>query len=135
MVVSKVLIKINRKNLHFYLLYQNKIYFCPAFIVKGGNAPQLGQNKKTKKQKLKNMTLTEYLNQENPVWNPNVILKNDEVIVLTTIKVAGEKRSLVKVNSEDSLLKDIHYCLVNHRLYVMDYDGNPRKPSVFRLEY
>ena len=114
-----------------FLITEDKIMSIMMSYAKE-HIPQIA---KPLKQKLKNMTLTEYLNQENPVWNPNVILKNDEVIVLTTIKVAGEKRSLVKVNSEDSLLKDIHYCLVNHRLYVMDYDGNPRKPSVFRLEY
>ena len=80
------------------------------------------------------MNLTEYLNQADPVFYPNVILKKEEINVLTTIKVAGEERSLVTIKSDDPIVKDLHYCMVRGSLWAMDGDGNPRARSVFRLE-
>lgn len=80
------------------------------------------------------MTLTEYLNQADPVWSPQVLLEENEVNILDTIWVAGEKRSLVTINSTDELVDGLHYCLVRGTLWVMDRDGNPRARSVFRLK-
>ena len=79
------------------------------------------------------MTLTEYLNQEEPQRFPTVLLRKEELNILTTIRVAGEERSLVTIQSEHPLLRSVHYCLVNGRLWVMDRDGNPRAKSVFQV--
>ena len=80
------------------------------------------------------MTLTQYLNQKDPVWFPTVVLKEEELNMLDTIYISGEKRSLVTIKSDNPIVKDLHYCLVRGRLWVMDGHGNPRARSVFTLK-
>jgi hypothetical protein len=80
------------------------------------------------------MTLTEYLNQESPVRGPRVLLEKEELNILTTIRVAGEERSLVTIQSEDPLLRSAEYLLIRGRLWAMDRDGNPRARSVFHVK-
>jgi hypothetical protein len=79
------------------------------------------------------MTLLEYLNQPDPVWSPKVLLNENELNILSTIRVAGEERSLVTIRSEHPLLRSVHYLLIRNRLWVMDRDGNPRDRSVFHI--
>jgi hypothetical protein len=80
------------------------------------------------------MTLTEYLNQADPVWSPIVLLEEKELDILSTIRVAGEERSLVTIRSEHPLLRSVHYLRIRNRLWVMDRDGNPRDRSVFHIK-
>lgn len=80
------------------------------------------------------MTLTEYLNQTEPVRFPTVVLKKEEVNVLNTIKVTGEERSLVTIKSDNPIIKDIHYCMIRGRFWTIDRDGNPKSHSVFIIE-
>ena len=80
------------------------------------------------------MTLTQYLNQPDPVWFPTVLREEKELNILSTIRVAGEERSLVTIRSEDPLLRSVHYLLIRNRLWVMDRDGNPRDRSVFHIK-
>ena len=80
------------------------------------------------------MTLTQYLNQKDPVWFPTVVIKEEELNMLDTIYISGEKRSLVTIKSDNPIVKDLHYCLVGGRLWVMDEHGNPRARSVFTLK-
>ena len=80
------------------------------------------------------MTLTQYLNQKDPVWFPTVVIKEEELNMLDTIYISGEKRSLVTIKSDNPIVNDLHYCLVRGRLWVMDEHGNPRARSVFTLK-
>lgn len=80
------------------------------------------------------MTLEEYLNQTEPVRFPTVVLKNEEVTILNSIKVMGEERSLVTIKSDDPIIKDVHYCMIRGRFWTIDRDGNPKSRSVFITE-
>jgi hypothetical protein len=65
---------------------------------------------------------------------PSVLLKREELAVLQTFRAAGEERSLVTIVSEDPLVRDLYYLLVQDQLWTMDQSGNPRARSCFSLE-
>ena len=75
------------------------------------------------------MTLTTYLNQKNPSRNPNVKLKKNQVDV--TRYVFGVREVTIKK------FPDITYVQKNndYRLYTQDSDGNPKRATVFLLDY
>jgi len=81
------------------------------------------------------MTLKEYLNQKEPVRNPNVILRRNEYTKASMIKMAnGEIRTKVYIKTKNPLLAGIEYCLIGTRFYTVDGDGNPISASCFRIE-
>lgn len=80
------------------------------------------------------MNLKEYLKQKEPIRNYNVLVKRSEYSVATTIKLPnGELRSRVYFKTKNPLLAGIEYCLIGHRFYTTDTDGNPKNMSCFRI--
>ena len=73
------------------------------------------------------MTLEQYLNQDNPVRHPMVLLQEGEYRTWRghTIKGEPSKKAVVYVFPE------YDYVLLGTRLWTTDDDGNPLKPSVF----
>lgn len=78
------------------------------------------------------MTLTEYVNQKDPERMPKVILKHGEYLFGTKLTCLGgtEVRQQVFIKGFP-----YEYCMVNNWpvLYTTDTDGNPKKPSCFRI--
>lgn len=72
--------------------------------------------------------LTEYLNQENPVRMPRVVLQDDEYTL-------GFELKTINSTVQEVYIKGIPYtyCMYNGRsiLYTTDSDGNPKKLSCF----
>jgi spore coat polysaccharide biosynthesis predicted glycosyltransferase SpsG len=80
------------------------------------------------------MTLTEYLNQKEPVRMPTVIVDKKEYKVIFAHKAAnGEVRKRVCFKSKNNLLAGIEYCLIGNRFYTTDRDGNPKDASCFKI--
>jgi|JI10StandDraft_1071094.scaffolds.fasta_scaffold46334_8 hypothetical protein len=80
------------------------------------------------------MTLTEYLNQTEPLRKPTVIVDEKEYNVVFTYKAAnGEVRKRVCFKSKNNLLAGIEYCLIGSRFYTTDRDGNPKSASCFKI--
>lgn len=80
------------------------------------------------------MTLTEYLNQKEPVRMPTVIVDKKEYMVISTHKAAnGEVRKRVCLKSKNTLVAGVEYCLIGNRFYTTDRDGNPKDASCFKV--
>lgn len=78
------------------------------------------------------MTLTEYLNQKDPVRMPDVLLQEGEYIKGVTIQIPGAYiLTQVFINGIDH-----EYVERSDRahLYTTDGDGNPKSPSCFRIK-
>lgn len=73
------------------------------------------------------MNFQEYINQVNPVRNPDVVLTPDDY---TEITVHGPNR-LVEIKHFD-----IYYVIPEGktRLWTRDDNGNKKEPSCFRLQ-
>lgn len=76
------------------------------------------------------MTLTEYLNQQDPVRMPHVALQPGEYILGHFFGAPGRRIAevfLPKIGYS--------YCVYegNKRLYTVDDNGNPKSPSCFYL--
>lgn len=79
------------------------------------------------------MTLTEYLNQKEPMRMPTVIVDKKEYIVASIHTLRnGEIRKRVYFKSKNELLAGVEYCLIGSRFYTTDRDGNPKSASCFR---
>lgn len=78
------------------------------------------------------MTLTQYINQKEPIHFPNVILEENEYTVVSSLKIAGEIHKRVYINTKS--LAAIEYCLIGTKLYTTDKDGNPKNISCFRIK-
>lgn len=74
------------------------------------------------------MTLTEYLNQENPVRMPKVLLDPSEYFVGNFFGAYGARVA-------DVSIKGIEFSYVlkegNPNVYTTDSQGNPDRPSCF----
>jgi hypothetical protein len=82
------------------------------------------------------MTLQEYLNQENPVRMPKVLLQPEEFVIHLTIKVGVDTLRLVSIPAIwDRFKMSGNYVQVNDQpcLKTQDEDGNPKKYSCFYL--
>ena len=80
------------------------------------------------------MTLKEYISQEKPTRMPTVWLEEGEYELGTKITMFSnsakeEIRTQVRVQGFP-----FEYCLIHDTLYTTDSDGNPKKPSVFRIK-
>lgn len=81
------------------------------------------------------MTLTEYLNQADPVHMPFVMLEQTEIKVWQVIPRI--KKALVEVPKlYEAYGVNAQYIIEegDPALWVMDNDGNPRARSCFRLK-
>ena len=76
------------------------------------------------------MTLTQYLNQENPVRMPHVVLQTGEYSQGSFIGAPGKRFAPVSLHGIG------FYCVKegDTRLYTVDNDGNPKSPSCFHLK-
>lgn len=76
------------------------------------------------------MTLAEYLNQQDPVKMPMVILAQNEYHQGNFIGIPGFKIASVTIPEIGYT-----YCVkeYNKRLYTTDEDGNPKSPSCFYI--
>jgi len=83
------------------------------------------------------MTLTEYINQKNPVRFPKVILELDEYQVTHTIKVGQDILRFISIPAIWLRYKASGYVQKNNQeqLYTMDQDGNPKYLSVFKIAH
>jgi hypothetical protein len=81
------------------------------------------------------MTLTEYLNQEDPQRNPSVSLQEGEYKLGTPYKLGVEVRTPIHIIDKQFLKQfgSIEYVLIGCRLYTTDKHGNEKSVSVFRL--
>jgi hypothetical protein len=84
------------------------------------------------------MTLSQYLNQKDPIKGVRVFLKKSELLygvkhTMTSGSKRGEVRQQVWINSKNEIVAGIEYCLIGNMLYTVDRDGNPKNSSVFRL--
>lgn len=75
------------------------------------------------------LTLKEYVNQTNPKRYTNVKLKKSEVDV--TSYAYGEREVTIKKFPEFTYIQKKN----DYRLYTRDRDGNPKRSSVFLLDY
>ena len=80
------------------------------------------------------MTLKEYLEQEDPVRHPMVVLRRDEIRVWRSIERAGHWLLAVTIETSDPLLAGVTYLLKGTRLWTPDADGNLKSPSCFFVE-
>lgn len=84
------------------------------------------------------MTLTEYLNQVDPIRMPNVVLVKSEYRVIDSIKQGQNKITFIEI---PALYKrfgiDGTYQQINDfpELYTITGDGNKRAVSCFRMPY
>lgn len=80
------------------------------------------------------MTLTEYINQQEPQRMPVVKLINKEVIVAAThTDVMGNVTKSVYINNPHPLVAGIEYCLIGGTLYTTDKHGNAKNRSCFHV--
>jgi hypothetical protein len=83
------------------------------------------------------MTLTEYLNQQEPKRNPNVILDKTEYTIGSSIKTGNKTLKMVFITDGSAeLLWGIEYVLINDdkTLWTTDKDGNPKARSCFSIK-
>ncbi len=82
------------------------------------------------------MTLTEYLNQQNPARMPRVVLEETEIVRMHKIRAGGRTIQNVFIWTGDMPKILFEYCIVDDgiTLYTTDKDGNPKKPSCFSLK-
>jgi hypothetical protein len=81
------------------------------------------------------MTLTEYLDQPDPEARPTVEVVAEEFKILQVQQRAGRPDiSIIVFNTKHYLLAGIQYGLIGERFYTLDPDGNPQRPSVFKLK-
>ena len=98
------------------------------------------------------MTLTEYLNQKDPIRNPNVIVQKSEVSISESILVYsdGHIQHRVYFKTDNPLLAGREYAIVTtqsridcklsplkgglHYLRTVDEDGNVKGYSCFKVQ-
>lgn len=81
------------------------------------------------------MTLKQYLKQKDPVRMPDVILTKKELIIASThTNIRKETRSRVYIDTLNSLVAGLEYCLIGTHLYAVDSSGNPKGMSCFRIQ-
>ncbi len=82
------------------------------------------------------MTLTEYMNQDDPIRNPVVILTKDEFVEHHSIWNGSEHLSFIEIPSRHKKYGiDGNYIQidVSRELYTHCENGNPKRLSCFRL--
>jgi len=83
-----------------------------------------------------NMTLTEYINQVDPIRNPNVVLEKNEFITSESIWNGVEKLTFIEIPALYTKYRiSGNYIQIDDRpeLYTMSDDGNVKRLSCFRL--
>ena len=83
------------------------------------------------------MTLTEYINQKNPVRSPRVTLEPSEYEITHTIKVGQDILRFIYIPAIWLRYKASGYVQKNNQeqLYTMDQDGNPKYLAVFKIAH
>lgn len=86
------------------------------------------------------MTLSEYLNQEDPERHPHVALKRSEYTIGTTIMIGNEVRTQVFLgekfhNAFPEIRNEYVKCGASDALYTTDHHGNPKSKSVFHVNF
>lgn len=78
------------------------------------------------------MTLSQYLNQADPVRRPTVIVEFSEVSIGRFIGAIGSKYAPVFINRIQA-----EYAVKegSNLIYTTDEDGNPRRVSVFQFKH
>lgn len=83
------------------------------------------------------MTLTEYMNQEEPVWRPKVILSEGEFINHGSTKSGNDKFTFIEIPAlHEKYGISGNYIQVEDypELYTMSDQGNIRRLSCFNLK-
>jgi hypothetical protein len=77
------------------------------------------------------MTLTEYLNQDNPVKMPNVLIESGEYKMGHFYGAIGAKVADIRINGIG-----FYYCVKqdSNIVYTTDTNGNPKAPSCFIIK-
>jgi hypothetical protein len=86
------------------------------------------------------ITLSEYLDQKEPVRMPYVVLKENDYNLGHWYGVEGKKRASLWIPALSSVLPpngvNPEYVVIEglHQVYTTDSDGNPVRSSCFHLE-